>query len=520
MNRIVQDQIEKELRGHQLKIANAGNDYIQHYHALEKKLCGSLEKGFNSAFDQNFNSSEINQDADIELSKMSAIFEWDFAKIIEQNKINSILLKDIAQLLNISDKEKERKTAIEKGLSFLKQAALSHEFYIDAKRFFEEALAQEDVDYYALYNLGLIHLFSDQHFDPEIAQSLFIKSAKYANVGLSFSKPSYGERSSLFDNKINPTTIAGHALLYAARASYSLNKIEEAFDTINKAILIEPENKDFLFDKCIYLIEKNKLELCVNILQKIVQKDYLIVLKLLKNKKMVQNDAIRTMLYKLVDESSAQAKNEFLNCTNLKVNQSAYNTTLNQVSSLIESGTYLSVCRALELLLPHKKESLLTRIKSERSSFQWIDQEMAFYKANYPKAQTLQAKVSQILGRFSVEKLEKFESLKDDLNKAFAVNYTIQYGDLSFFDYSNITLKLKEHIQFDLDCVPLMLKKNQLLIQQFNLSLTKITKGGLFSNKSSNQTQLEKEKKIIQEQINDLTFKIDNWLAALSLIAP
>lgn len=517
MNHAVKNQIEKELNSHQLKIANANSDYQKLYETLEKRLCGSLVQGFNVAFSQNFSATETNEDDNIGLHKMSTIFEWDFAKIIEQNKISSILLDDIAQLLNISDKEKERKTAIEKGLTFLKQATLSQEFYAEAKRFFEKALEQEDIDYYVLYNLGLIHLFSDCHFDPEIAQTLFSKSAKYATVGSSFSKPRYGERSSLFNSMVNPLTIAGQALLYAARASYSLDKIDEAFDTINEAILIDPDNSDFLFDKCIYLLERNKLELCITILRKILERDYLLVLKLLKNKKMVENDAIREMLYGLVNDRCDEVKNEYLRCTNSIANESVYAATLNQISDLIENDNYLSVSMALDILFPHQKEPLLTQIESECSIFEWVDEELAFYRANYPKVQTLQAKVSHILDEFTSRRLEKIESLKAESDAKFAINYTIPYGDLSFFDYSNITLTLKEHIQFDLSCVPLLHKKNQLFNEQFKLSLKKIPKGSFFSTKFSNQLELENEKKINQQQLKDLTYQIDNWLAKLSL---
>ena len=153
MENIVEKQIQKEKHARIKKMSEYDTAWIQEYQKIEAMIYGSLENGFKIFHDFQRKNASNSASTLTSLEKYSRVFNWDFAPIIEQKKIQHILLKDIAQLLNIPDFEKERKAYIEKGLIFLKKALDNEMFYEDAKRFFEKALEQEDIDYYVLYNL-------------------------------------------------------------------------------------------------------------------------------------------------------------------------------------------------------------------------------------------------------------------------------------------------------------------------------------------------------------------------------
>lgn len=108
---------------------------------------------------------------------------------LEQQKLTNAKLDGILKLLNIPESEKERRYAVEMGLKFYVMAQRDKDLLNDALEAFLKAEASFRQDYFVLYQIGMIYLFSEKHLDPAKAFEYFKKSAKYANAAIAVSPP-------------------------------------------------------------------------------------------------------------------------------------------------------------------------------------------------------------------------------------------------------------------------------------------------------------------------------------------
>ena len=108
---------------------------------------------------------------------------------LEQQKLTNAKLDGILKLLNIPESEKERRYAVEMGLKFYVMAQRDKDLLNDALEAFLKAEASFRQDYFVLYQIGMIYLFSEKHLDPAKAFEYFKKSAKYANAAIAISPP-------------------------------------------------------------------------------------------------------------------------------------------------------------------------------------------------------------------------------------------------------------------------------------------------------------------------------------------
>ena len=108
---------------------------------------------------------------------------------LEQQKLTNAKLDGILKLLNIPESEKERRYTVEMGLKFYVMAQRDKDLLNDALEAFLKAEASFRQDYFVLYQIGMIYLFSEKHLDPAKAFEYFKKSAKYANAAIAISPP-------------------------------------------------------------------------------------------------------------------------------------------------------------------------------------------------------------------------------------------------------------------------------------------------------------------------------------------
>ena len=97
---------------------------------------------------------------------------------LEQQKLTNAKLDGILKLLNIPESEKERRYTVEMGLKFYVMAQRDKDLLNDALEAFLKAEASFRQDYFVLYQIGMIYLFSEKHLDPAKAFEYFKKSAK------------------------------------------------------------------------------------------------------------------------------------------------------------------------------------------------------------------------------------------------------------------------------------------------------------------------------------------------------
>jgi hypothetical protein len=178
-------EVRRELQS-QSDIKRAG------YDKLVATVCGSLEHGFN---DVNASLEIVNESlGDINRSlgtiangieELCFLLDWKTDQIIEQQKITNRHLNEIVELLNIPESQKQRAYHVRNGLKFLALAISegTHSgYYIDAYSEFELALGFEPRDYFCLYKMGFIRLYSSELLDVNLALKYFEESAKYSKA--------------------------------------------------------------------------------------------------------------------------------------------------------------------------------------------------------------------------------------------------------------------------------------------------------------------------------------------------
>ncbi len=177
--------------------------------------------------------------------------------LIEQQKLENLLLQNISELLRVPDSEKERQHSIELGVKFFVNAAKDSDLYADA---LEELLKAETFmkqDYFVLHRIGCIYLYVEKYIDPEKARDYFLRAAKYASVESdstavrltnvltnNFNKVN----SELNNSEIQIGLLAADSYEKAAFASYILGKFTDAVNYQSKAYKFNntPQNQFIL----------------------------------------------------------------------------------------------------------------------------------------------------------------------------------------------------------------------------------------------------------------------------------
>ena len=192
---------------------------------------------------------------------------------IEQQRLSNFLLADIAGLLRIPDSEKERQRAISLGVNFLVKAKDDSDLYEDALVNLIKAESLMPQDYFVLYRIGCIYLYSPNHIDFAKASDYFLKAAKYAIVD---SDESLCRIADAFNSKgekdfyINSKDIIAESYEKAALSFYCSSDDDNSAIYQEKALKYSssPE-RQFTFAK--YLFRNQKINSACKYLKKSVE---------------------------------------------------------------------------------------------------------------------------------------------------------------------------------------------------------------------------------------------------------
>lgn len=320
---------------------------------LENELCDSLEYGYN-LYLENLNKSTKNSNPDNSTSSIfeqsKALLNWDFSQEVEQNNVATIFMDQIISMLHIPDAEKERILYIEKGLNFFKKGKSNSRFYSDSQQFYEKALIYDKSDYYVLYNLGLIHLFSESEMNIQKAEHYFEKAATYGFAEIDFVKLAFHKRESNFQPSINPLKLTVNALVYQARCLFILGKDEITLKVINKAIELDPFDTSSLFDKLKYHVAFKQTHSIEPLIAELLQLDRFMVLRIMKELELIQVDAIKNYLLNLKVNACKEAEEQILSCQAIIKNDSPFYKDLQFAKELLQKDNYLDATEALKIL--------------------------------------------------------------------------------------------------------------------------------------------------------------------------
>jgi len=348
--KILESTIASEIEEYRKDIENCDETTQATSAFLEHELCGSIESGY-GLFIESISKTLPNQGKSLsKLERSKAHFNWKSSHVTEQDKAQQVLLEEIVGMLHIPDIEKERKLFIEKGLNFFKKASSNVEFYTHSKKFYEKALSYDDLDYYVLYNLGLIHLFAKEYTDFEQAAKYFAKSALFAETELNHKELSYSNYNSIFHSAINPISITVNAFTYQARCLFIIGNKQNVLETINKAIEINPKDTSALFDKLKYLVAFKQFGKVNSILTDIIEIDHYIVLRILKEIELIKVEEISSFLIQLKTTTCAKAHSQIRKCQSIINEKSTLYKSLLNAESYLQKGNYLAAMEALKIL--------------------------------------------------------------------------------------------------------------------------------------------------------------------------
>lgn len=164
--------------------------------------------------------------------------------MVEQQRLQHIELKRIAELLMIPDSEKERIHAITLGIKFFTNASKDRSLFSDALEEFLKAEALQKQDYFVLHRIGCIYLFAPDHMDIDKARDYFTRAAKYASVESDpgalvlanmLINPLNKEYSALKSSKKAIGLLAADSFEKAALAAYVMQDYSGAIELQKKA---------------------------------------------------------------------------------------------------------------------------------------------------------------------------------------------------------------------------------------------------------------------------------------------
>lgn len=276
------------------------------------QLCGALDNGFNEVTRHLRDVTHGIADLRSEINGMAAMLDWRLSLMIEEQRIATALLGELAQLLRIPDSQKQRVYYIEQGLKYLKSAireGIDSAFFTDALEEFKKAEQIERKDYFTLNRIGHIYLYSRLYMDIPLSEQYFRDSARYAyaeaiadgTATTSRLTPKGDLPQSYSKNPFDAAT--AEAYLYAGRACYLQRKLPQAVANARNAYQLMPEFLEAGFEQAKYLAASDRDDEAATVLLTVMVQDRSFVVKMWLDSDLGSKERI----LKLVGEVRAKA---------------------------------------------------------------------------------------------------------------------------------------------------------------------------------------------------------------------
>ena len=217
------------------------------------------------------------------MGQINKTLSWGFKIVDEQLSLTNELLENISQLLKIPEFEKEKQFFVEKGLKFFRNAKNDKVFFNDALENLLEAEKRDKTDYFLTQKIGLIYLFSTKHLDIEKAKEYFKKSILYSKGDFNNSSTTINYKFTDVENLVNPKILASNSLKYLALCNYLVSDYENALLNIQEAVIIFPNNLEYIYDKAKYELANKKASEAIETIDQLLELDYFYILKIIKD---------------------------------------------------------------------------------------------------------------------------------------------------------------------------------------------------------------------------------------------
>ncbi|MFC5529937.1 tetratricopeptide repeat protein [Cohnella yongneupensis] len=245
------------------------------------------------------------------IDQLYSLMDWRTSIIIEELRLQSMLVRDISQLLRIPDSQKERQHFIERGCEFFNSAQTNPDFHKDALHFFKKAEEIESRDYFTLFYIGMIYLYAPDCLDVPKAEQYFKLASKYAGVEVAQSQVrlrvslrsvSDEELSDSEDEHDKLKMIASDSILQLSIACYVQGKFAEAAEHALKLLEQSPDQLEagFTYVKALYALGSE--EKASPILKQVIQKDFTYAVRMASDPDIGTKESFGVVISQLKEE--------------------------------------------------------------------------------------------------------------------------------------------------------------------------------------------------------------------------
>jgi len=274
-----------------------------------------------------------------------------FQDVIFELRDIQICLREIKNLIKVSDTQKERVEYLQEGIKFLQIAAKGKKddsHYVDALEEFQSALDIKKRDFLALYFMGYIHLYSTVELDVIAAEEEFLLSAKYflAEASVNGSHVS----NQLLSKDLNFTLKAAEALLYAADACSIQGKIQNSIDLAKKAWDTYPDFSKAGFMLARYLVMGSKTEQALIELRQAISQNRYHFSDTLSDEILGSDRKIALLLEDIENEKITEVTIKVDDCLGEAAKNSIAEKYLFSIKKMLEARKYLVAKEAEDIL--------------------------------------------------------------------------------------------------------------------------------------------------------------------------
>ena len=435
-----------------------------------KKLNNTFQSGISLISDQlGLVSNQINVVSN-KLNKVndSLLFlNRNMDILIEQHKLNNLLLENIGELLRVPDSEKERQLCIEKGLKHFVNASENLEFYEDSLKYLLKSEEFADDDYFVLHRIGCIYLYAENFINPEKALKYFTRAAKYASVE---SNPKAIRLANILANNSrspNSTStsdlkiikqIAADSFDKAAFSAYVIGNISLAIENEKKALECYP-SAEYYFNLSKYQIRHGDISDGIINLNSAIEKNPTLhyAISQLCDLDLAGENKVHDLLEKLNNHTDEQINSLVFTFNKIEDESSSNIKEINESKHL---PYHLKLYKIIEFEETFKKAQ---NINSEIEKI--IDSVQSYSDDNQIKIIVEELRKIKIL-EFSNDKIKKFENIKaddelrkilkenDELNRLIEENFNLlnkNKSKIAVYEFQTIHDKLIETRKFDIE---------------------------------------------------------------------
>lgn len=218
--------------------------------------------------------------------------------ITYQLQQSEVVSRQILDELRIPESQRERRYHIEEGMKYFNKGMQSGDclYFEDALDEFTTATTIERKDFFSWYYIGMIHLYSKEHINPEKALSAFDRYIHYADA--------LPQKHNLFDE----------AWIMKAECKYLMQDMDAAFGFVEK-VMTGSDKAALRGMKYLSATgDSYKQQQAVEILKHLMQKNPYIVMQVLEDYDLVNNEYIIGFLNGYRTETVNEISRQMLLC--------------------------------------------------------------------------------------------------------------------------------------------------------------------------------------------------------------